>query len=192
MNNTGADIFSQGAAGLALAASALAEASQALSKAAAALSVIKKPRSIGYQTLETTMQVVGSHETENGKDPAWDNNNYNASSAGANTGNYVHWKDITTETPGIEDYVSTWGPSQANHESFDRTQQADVDPLDGLICSGRHYLVLEEEFDALPLILAYATAGERTTCYVPTSGSLFPWLSIVSQKFWGLPTSKGG
>ncbi|KDN40323.1 hypothetical protein RSAG8_08233, partial [Rhizoctonia solani AG-8 WAC10335] len=78
------------------------------------------------------------------------------------------------------DPVPTTSHSGVQHESTGGQKQFGIDVLDGLLRFGRLYLVLEEEFDALPLILACAAAGKRTICYVPASGSLFPWESIMS------------
>ncbi|CAE6412920.1 unnamed protein product [Rhizoctonia solani] len=190
MNEDEAIIFAQGAASLALAASALAEAAQALSEAAAALSTMdqdaKSPSTI-YQSFGNTPGVSESQVTDDGKDQTQEIDDDDASSVGANTGNNVYRRDTTpeivsNEAPRSSDPAPTVSVSQSqvHHKYIGGQKQSGVNSLDGLLSPGRFYLVLEEEFDALPLILAYATAAARTVCYVPTSGSLFPWESIIS------------
>ncbi|EUC62841.1 hypothetical protein RSOL_458590 [Rhizoctonia solani AG-3 Rhs1AP] len=195
MNDADLDIFAQGAAGLALAAGALAEAAQSLSEAAAALSAFSiasqddESPSTAYQSCESNTHVSESQETvnENGQDQEGDDD---GSSVGANTGNNAYPRDVTPETPVDKDLRNPLphprdpAPAEDHSDSQDKPsgaqKQLGIDSLGELLPSGCFYLILEEEFDALPLILAYATAGKRTVCYLPTSGSLFPWESIVS------------
>ncbi|KAG8705168.1 hypothetical protein FRC11_009263, partial [Ceratobasidium sp. 423] len=185
-------IFSEGAAGLALAASALAEAAQALSEAAAALSAMgqdaKSPSTI-YQSLRSTPGVSESQGIDNEKDQIQEIDDDDASSVGANTGNNVHRGDTTPEVGSNEAYnlapysldpMPAADQSQVQHDHIGEQKQLGKNSPDGLLCPGRFYVVLDEEFDALPLILAYATAARRTVCYVPTPGSLLPWESIIS------------
>ncbi|CAE6500978.1 unnamed protein product [Rhizoctonia solani] len=183
MSKKGANNFSGSAAELALAASALAEAAQALSEAAAALSSmsqdIKSPSTV-YESLENTPQVSespGRDEEENSVQDIDDD----ASSVGANTGNNVYPRDITPQVPRPESPASITGDYHVQAESLGEQETLDLGSLDEIICPGHFYVVLEEEFDALPMILAYATAAKRTVCYVPTSGSLIPWESIMSS-----------
>ncbi|CAE6412913.1 unnamed protein product [Rhizoctonia solani] len=188
MNKEHSDlIYAESAFGLALAASALAEAAQALSEAAAALSTtsqdVKPPPTIN-QSLETTPGASESQEADNkmGKSRSIDGDD--ASSVDANTGNNVHRRDITPEISSNKAIPSRDAAPDVNHSQVQHDiggqKEPHLQPLDGLLFPGRNCLVLEEEFDALSLILAYATAGKRTICYVPTSGSLFPWKSIIS------------
>ncbi|CAE6447429.1 unnamed protein product [Rhizoctonia solani] len=195
MNDEDVDIFAQGAAGLTLAAGALAEAAQSLSEAAAALSAFSivsqddESPSTAYQSCESVTHVSESQETvnENDQDQEVDDD---GSSEGANTGNNVYPRDVTPETPVGKDFrnpsphprnpAPALSHSDAQNEPSGAQKQPAINSVGELLCSGCFYLVLEEEFDALPLILAYATAGKRTACYLPTSGSLFPWESIVS------------
>ncbi|KEP47226.1 hypothetical protein V565_163480 [Rhizoctonia solani 123E] len=195
MNDEDLGIFAQGAAGLALAAGALAEAAQSLSEAAAALSAFSiasqddESPSTADRSCESKTHVSESQETvnENGQDQEGDDD---GSSVGANTGNNAHPRDVTPETPVDKDLRNPLphprdpAPTESHSGAQDKPSGAQkplgIDSLGELLPSGCFYLILEEEFDALPLILAYATAGKRTVCYLPTSGSLFPWESIVS------------
>ncbi|KAJ1300114.1 hypothetical protein OPQ81_002594 [Rhizoctonia solani] len=181
------NIFAEGAASLALAANALAEAAQALSEAAAALSTMShdanSPPTIN-QPLGSTMCIPEKHETddEDNQTPEPDDE---CSSVGANARNNAHPQDTTPEFAPEEDlHIKDPAPApshpQIQPELSSSQKQPCINPLEGLIYPGLFYLVLEEEFDALPLILAYANSAKRTICYVPTSGSLFPWESILS------------
>ncbi|CUA71764.1 hypothetical protein RSOLAG22IIIB_09810 [Rhizoctonia solani] len=186
MDEEDVQMFAQGAAGLALAASALAEAARSLSEAAAALSTFsiasqdtEVPPTV-HQSHDSTDQVSESHETD---DEAQEFDDDDDSSVGANTGNNVYPRDVAPEgsTIGNEDSTPTRSHFELPYKSSDGKEPPSSDSVDQLIRPGHLYLVLAEEFDALPLILAYATAGKKTICYVPTSGSLSPWESIISS-----------
>ncbi|CAE6439879.1 unnamed protein product [Rhizoctonia solani] len=195
MDEEDVQMFAQGAAGLALAASALAEAARSLSEAAAALSAFSiasqdtEVPSTAYQSCESATQVSESHGMDDEGDDAQEADD-DDSSVGANTGNNVYPRDVTPEASTIDnedqydsqlDLTPTRSHFEVPYESSDGKERPSLESINQLIRPGHLYLVLAEEFDALPLILAYATAGKKTICYVPTSGSLSPWESIISS-----------
>ncbi|KAH7325378.1 hypothetical protein B0J17DRAFT_682230 [Rhizoctonia solani] len=184
MNEKHANIFAQAAVGLSLVASAFAEAAQTLSE------TVATPTDRGgrtelpgvvHRSIDNIGQLSLSPGINDGRDPMSEAGSSDANSVGSNDGNNAHCRSIPSEVSLREDAAFAPGssPSQEHHEYFG-WQEHELDFLGRLICPGHFSLVLEDEFDALPLIMAYATTGKKTVCYIPTSGSLEPWLAIIS------------
>ncbi|CAE6532346.1 unnamed protein product [Rhizoctonia solani] len=175
--------FSQYAAGFADAATLLAEAAQHLSEAALAMSHGLQPELHVPQKLpldETTSSECKSIKDHN-----------QSGSEDANTGNNIRrpgsrigrFDDLDPPTaPLIEkDQLapgSESSPSPLPSPSHEVSTVSRQDEFRGAILSpGRYYVVLEEEFDILPLIAAYASLcrikdtvlSTKHTCAIVTS-----------------------
>ncbi|CAE6444262.1 unnamed protein product, partial [Rhizoctonia solani] len=103
----------------------------------------------------------------------------------ANTGNNVHRPDsrVGKPEPHVLPVAEAEQPFQdGSYGSLSPSTSAltGQEPNGSLLLPGRYYIILEEEFDILPLIAAYASIGRKTLCCMPFVERSQSWRILLS------------
>ncbi|CAE6451116.1 unnamed protein product [Rhizoctonia solani] len=173
--------FSQCAAGLADAATLLADAARHLSEAARAMSH-------GLQPELRVPHKLSLDEATSSECKSIKNRDY-SDSEGANTGNNVQRPDSRIgrsddlDPPAAplaeKDQLAPYSESNPS-PSREATTVTQDEFHSAILSPGRYYVVLEEEFDTLPLITAYASLCRKTLCCMPFIEESQSWRVLAS------------
>ncbi|KDN34392.1 hypothetical protein RSAG8_12509, partial [Rhizoctonia solani AG-8 WAC10335] len=175
--------LSQCAAGLADAAALMAEAAQHMSEAASAMCHGLQPGTN-----------VFLHAANEGKayldyEPGEDNNlsNHQSDTEDGNTGNNTHRTESRVGVP--ESHASP--PVESEQPALQGKDRPSPSPgaslltgqdalRNALLFPGRYYIILEEEFDILPVIAAYVSICRKTLCCMPFIDASQSWRDLLS------------
>ncbi|CAE6504414.1 unnamed protein product [Rhizoctonia solani] len=181
--------FSQCATELADAATLLSEAARELSDAARAMR--HEPQSGSHITPKSVIDGVASQDS--GCEPNSDHDASDCRSAteDGNTGNNLnaHRPNSRLGTSSVSGHLVTPAivdqPAIRGENNLSRPQQTNIVPSsddfrDVMLSPGRYYIVLDEEFNILPLIAAYAAACHKTLSCMPFIEPSQSWRALLS------------
>ncbi|CAE6447418.1 unnamed protein product [Rhizoctonia solani] len=162
--------LSQCAAGLADAAVLMAEAAQHLSEAARAMCYVSPP---GSNVLpDVANQKNGGLPGFSGEGGGL--SNHQSDTEDASTGNNVHRPESPAEILELHD-------QSLRSPAFGAPNLTDQDELcDAVLLPGRYFIILEEEFDILPLITAYASICRKMLYCMPFIEASQSWRVLIS------------
>lgn len=178
--------FAQCAAGMADAATLLAEAAQQLSEAA---------RALGQGIFPDSQALIDSGKPSSEHELAEDDelSTCQSNAENPNTGNNILRPDSPIGTSNTSNFHaishnlvdgldrSGIHDRQSQDASAPASTVTDQDKFrDSVISPGRYYIVLEEEFDILPLIVAYASICPKTLCCMPFIETSQSWRILLS------------
>ncbi|KAF8596835.1 hypothetical protein BDV93DRAFT_562942 [Ceratobasidium sp. AG-I] len=121
---------------------------------------------------------------ESAPSPSCDSSSGNASFTDTSSGNLNCGSNISPDQPGFTASSSVMGATRATTSNASESAHSPEPALTSvevkIVTPGRYFIVLEEEFDAIPLISFLAEHCKRTVCFSSNPESLTSYQKLFS------------